>query len=155
MPQAPSIVGMPSGFTPAEYPKAVYNKEGKSALARNPGHMEELSKAGYGADYNALPVAAPSPKSTTVTSDSESAQKLSEAQSTIKKMTDEMMSLVSKHAAEISEFIEGSKALKEELSAAKDALLKHANPVPAANAPTPASTTTPKLTPPLQPKASK
>ncbi len=148
MPQVQSIVGMPSGFTPSEYPKAVYDKDGKSALARNPDHAEELKKQGFAENFVAVVqavkavVAAPAGDQTW--------QKLEEARETIKKMSGEMMSLVEAHSKEIAEFITGSQALKEELSAAKVELLKYAEPVSA-----PAPITPPKLTPPLQPKAAK
>lgn len=53
MPATQSIVGKPSGYTPSEYPKVVYDKDGKTTLARNPDHLDSLVDAGWSEDYTA------------------------------------------------------------------------------------------------------
>ena len=48
-----TITGIPSGYVPQEYPKAVYDKDGKTRLVQNPAQLEDLLSAGYTEKYTA------------------------------------------------------------------------------------------------------
>lgn len=93
MPNAP-IIGITSGYIPAEYPKVVHDRNGKTALARNPDHLADLEDEGWTEEYVSPPLPPPPAK---VAASSELQAELLGAKATINQLTKELMAAVTKH----------------------------------------------------------
>lgn len=96
-----------------EYPRAMYNAENKTALARNPGHQTELEENGWSATPRSVPVIAPNPQSYGM---AQTNPPLSDA------MTAEIAELRTGHSAKIGELQAALGNEKKSHAATKSAL---------------------------------